>query len=861
MMSKSIKAILIGVVTAISNLSIATELSYYLPEARQYKSSIAKPEEVLHYQVGDWHVRPEQIYQYYSLLAAQSDRVKIEVTGYTHEKRPLILAYISSPENIRSLEEIRQKHLSKNQHKDIPVITWMGYSVHGNEASGSNASLLLAYHYAAAKDAKTLAQLDKQVIIVDPMLNPDGLARFAHWVNTYQSDTANTDPKDREHHEEWPRGRTNHYWFDLNRDWLLLQHPESQARVEQFHRWRPHILTDFHEMGTNSSYFFQPGVHSRQNPLTSQANYKMTATIGEHHAKALDNIGSLYYTKENFDDFYYGKGSTYPDAHGSVGILFEQASARGHVQDSNFGELSFPFAIRNHLTTSFSTIDAAQANYKALKKMRLDFTKETQKLAKADKSRGVVFSSQDPYRISELQRILKGHQIKFYPLAKKVTIDKKTFDKNTGFIIPLQQPQYRLITSMFESRKSFKDTIFYDVSAWNFALAFDLNFAFVDRSDFSQSLLGKKVQTINTTLPSSDKVIALAFDWSNFASARLLSEMQRYGLRVQSLTKPTRLKGEQTAKKLSLGSIILPLNNQNISRQAIYKWLAPQLQRLKIEPISITSGLALEGVDLGSPSVPVLKAVKPLLIIGDGVSSYDAGEVWHFLDQRLAQPVTRITTQQLTRLSLNQYTHLILPNGNYRLGKPVTNKIKDWLEKGGVLLAHSGGAKWVLEQGWSSSHMKAFEQTHDTRAKYADKSKIDAKHYVGGAIGMAEIDTTHPLGFGLDDNKIAVFKRGQQVFSEPEEPFVSIARFTKQPHVAGYMSDLVNQHIADQTSILVQSVGRGKVILFSDNPLFRGFWLGTSRVFANALYFSDLIRAPQKTTKKAVSHKKKANGA
>ena len=824
-------------------------LDYYLPQASGYSASIPTPSSSLGYEVGEWHVRPEQIAYYFENLASASDRVKIEVIGYSHEKRPLILAYISSPENLKNLEQHRASHIKNQRTSETPLFTWMGYSVHGNESSGSNAALLFAYHYAAANDKDTLAQLDKQVIIVDPMLNPDGLARFANWVNRYKSQSPNSDPADAEHNESWPSGRTNHYWFDLNRDWLLLQHPESRARVSQFHRWRPHILTDFHEMGTNSTYFFQPGVHSRQNPLTPKDNFKMTATIAEYHAKALDDIGSLYYSKESFDDFYYGKGSTYPDAHGTVGILFEQASARGHVQDSIYGKLSFPFSIRNHLTTSFSTIKAAQANFDALKNMRTKFISETQQLADKDKSRAVVVSSKDSYRVEQLLSILKQHKVDYFPLAKKLKLDSKTFSPSNSYLIPLKQPQYRLIKSMFETRKQFPDRVFYDVSSWNMGMAFDLDYAFVGRSKFSQSLLAESKHRSLTKAKISPQALAVAFDSKNMATAQLLVALHKQKVRVQVTTKPTQLPSS-SQQALSLGSIIIPLKGQSLNRSE----LVPLLQKLALEfdlqPIEINGGLAISGVDMGSPSVPVLKPVKPALLIGKGVSSYQAGEVWHWLDEKLSQPVTLLDISRINRLSQGDYSHLIVVGGRYKFSEQNTKEIERWVKNGGIIIAHSTGAKWLTSQKWTSSQVKKFIKPVDTKANYADRGQINAEHVVGGAIADLVIDTSHPIGFGLDNESIPVFKRSEQVFTEPKEAFVGVARFTDKPHAAGYMSKEVVDHLKGQTSVFVQRLGKGKLIAFSDNPLFRGFWYGTGKLFNNALYYSQIIAAPTKSKPK-----------
>ena len=831
----------------ITQAEFRPELNYYLPESDNYNQEIKTPEEVLGFQVGEFHATPYQIVEYFEYLASVSPRVKLKVIGRTHERKKLIHVYFSSEENIKNLESIREKHIAGDESESLPNITWMGYSIHGNEPSGSNSSMLFGYHLTASNSDDVKAQLNDQVIIIDPMLNPDGLNRFATWANMYRSEDPHSDELTMEHREDWPRGRTNHYWFDLNRDWLLQQHPESQARVRQFHLWRPHILTDFHEMGTNSTYFFQPGVHSRQNPLTDEENFTMTARVSEYHADALDKIGSLYYTQENFDDFYYGKGSTYPDIHGGIGILFEQASSRGHKQTNDFGEISFPFTIKNQLTTSLSTVKAVQENRQKFKDLRNSFENKTRRMIAQDKTKAIVFSSVDQYRIDEVLRILSAHQIKFYPLSRSLSLNKNNFNPSNSYIIPMEQPQYRLIKSLFESRKKFKDNVFYDVSAWNFAYSFDLNFAFVDGFKYNASLIGKIKEEEKTTSIAKTDAIALAFDWNNFQSARLLSEFHKKGLVVQGLTKDSKLITSKGEKSLTLGSLILPLNSQDIKRAELLNWLDTLLPELKVKPIEIKSGLSVSGVDMGSPAAPVIKPIKPLLLVGDGVSSYDAGEVWHLFDQRLSHPLSMMTQGQFARLTTIPYTHVIMVNGQYSFDEQTTEKIQQWLMDGGIIIAHSQATNWALSNQWTSSQIKPFATDLNTDISYSEKSQIDAKHVIGGAIVEGRIDTSHPLGFGLDDGQLPIFKRGQQIFTKPLEPFVAIANLTDQPHMAGYISEDNVQHLKNGSSIIVQGIGRGKIIAFSDNPVFRGFWLGTTKVFVNALFYGDAISSPQKT--------------
>ncbi|MCF6192993.1 MAG: M14 family metallopeptidase, partial [Kangiellaceae bacterium] len=815
----------LGIITTFGEVYAGSspKLSYYLPNSEQYPVEVPTPESSLGYQVGEWHARPEQIERYFYQLAESSARVKLEVYAYSHEKRPLFLAYISSEENIKNLETIRKQHLKMTRDTNRPAIAWMGYSVHGNEASGSNASMLLAYHLAAAKDKKTLEQLNQQIIIIDPMLNPDGLARFANWANMYKSKNPNSDPNTREHNESWPNGRTNHYWFDLNRDWLLLQHPESQGRVKMFHHWKPNVLTDFHEMGTNATYFFQPGVPSRQNPLTPKENFDLTAKIAAHHAKALDDIGSLYYSKESFDDFYYGKGSTYPDINGSIGILFEQASARGHLQDSVNGEVSFPFAIKNHLTTSFSTIEATQKNRKALLSYQRNFYKKSLLDAKTNRTRAIVYSSQDKYRMVEFNKILKGHQIEYYPLANPLSLSGQSFKPNDSFIVPLRQAQSALINAIFEKRQKFLDNTFYDVSSWTLPLAFDMDYQFVDRSDFSQDLIAESTTNASKNLfeSISPDTIALAFSWKNFASSHLLAFLHEKKIQVRVVSKPVSFLTSAGKQRLYRGDLIVPVKNTGRSVEELYSLLSDKLSELSVKAIEIKSGLSTIGPDIGSPSIPLLKMIRPVMIVGDGVSSYQAGEVWHLLDQRLAQDLTMMTSDDFTKAKVSDYTHLIMVGGSYSLSEKVVEKIDLWVKSGGVLITQSGASEWLSRQGWLSSKGGKLEQEPDTKISYADRDEAQSEHFIGGAIVQTSIDTTHPLGFGLSDNNLAVFKRGQFSFTEAKESFVSIARFTKKPLLAGYLSKQNQNNIAGKTAVLVQKHGDGKLIAFTDDMNFR----------------------------------------
>src|SRR6188474_3304389 len=389
----------------------AQDLKYYLPDSVTYNPAIPKPKDIIYHEVGEWHITHDRLVNYMKAIAtAAPNRVKLETMGLTYEGRPQVLLIITSPKNQQRLEEIRQQHVkladpsqsSSVNIDNMPIVVWIGHSIHGNESSGANASLLTAYYLAAAQGKQIDDLLDNVVVLFDPSFNPDGLQRFSTWANQHKSKNLVSDPNSREFNEVWPGGRFNHYWFDLNRDWLPAVHVESQNRLTWFHKWKPNILTDHHEQGSNATFFFQPGVPSRVNPLTPEKNQELTAKLAKFHAKALDRIGSLYFTKENYDDFYYGKGSTYPDINGAIGILFEQASSRGHLQQTNNGLLKFPFTIRNQFVTALSTLEGAKALRKEFLQWQRDFYKKSLKDAESDPVKGyVVGGDENPEQVNQ----------------------------------------------------------------------------------------------------------------------------------------------------------------------------------------------------------------------------------------------------------------------------------------------------------------------------------------------------------------------------------------------------------------------------------------------------------------------------
>lgn len=821
----------------------------YLPPDTQYNVEVTTPTQALGATVGEWHVRHDQIAHYMQVLASQSDRVSLVETGRTHENRPLYLLAFSSPENQKNLATIQTKHiqnLGQSNDKNDPLIIWMGYSVHGDEPSGANAALLIAYYLAAGQSELIDQLLSDNIVLLDPSLNPDGLSRFAQWANMHKSKNLVADPNNREHQQAWPSGRTNHYWFDLNRDWLLLTHPESRARIKQFQQWRPHVLTDFHEMGTNSTYFFQPGISSRKNPWTPLKNVELTAALGDFHAAALNDSKQLYFTQESYDDFYYGKGSTYPDVHGSIGILFEQASSRGHLQDSDHGTLAFSDTIQNQVTTSLSTFAGALANKQALLEYQIEFAKQTKELIKEDDYAGYILNEKfDQARFSKMLDILSAHQIQYFPLSKDVKEGGKIFNAINSMFVPLDQPQYRLIKSLFSTRQSFDDNTFYDVSNWNLPLAFNIQYRAVKRKPKFDKQSDKKSAIVKPELLPN--AYAYAFSWESYHAPKLLQRLLANNVKVKLAGDAFFAQTHQGGMSFSAGAVIVPTAlEQPLNLLDI---IEDQNSEIGIAVHSVTSGLTRQGIDLGSRKMLNIDLPRVLLVGGRGTSQYELGEVWHYLDQHVDMPVSITDLDKLGRLSLDSYTHMIWVEGNYKevLDKTV-KKIEAWVNAGGILIGQKSAANWFSEKNWLKAGFKSNNEITQafatTGLAYKDQDALKGKQRIAGAVFETQLDLSHPLAFGFTTTKLPMFRNSALVMRQPDKPFITVARYVKSPLMAGYTAEELQQKIAESAAIVTHNLGKGKVIGFATNVNFRGVWYGTSRLMSNAIFMAGFINAP-----------------
>lgn len=815
-------------------------LEYYLPAAN-YNPAIPAPSAWLGYEVGEWHATHDQLLGYMKALDAASDRISLQEYGRSHENRPLVCLTITDPSNRTNLDEIKAARgrlvnpaeSGKMDLKNMPAVNYMGYSIHGNETSGSNAAILVAYYLAAAQTTEVEQLLRNTVILFDPCFNPDGMQRFSTWINSHKSQNASPDPAGDEYNEPWPRGRTNHYGFDLNRDWLVAQQPETVGRVALFQEWHPNVLTDHHEMGSGSTFFFQPGVPSRVNPITPARNQELTAKIATYHARLLSEQKILFYTGESFDDFYYGKGSTYPDAQGSIGILFEQGSSRGTVQETENGLLTFPYSIRNQVFASLSTLTAVGEMRVELNEYLRDFYKSGLEEARKSEVKGYLFADDDlPART--FLNLLGRHGIAVQNLEETMSLNGQTFQSKAAFFVPTEQRQYRLIRGIFERTTQFQDSIFYDISAWTLPDAFGLNWAAVKGKIPAVS---NGLSLVSRNPPSTlggGPEYAYVIPAIGYEIPEVLVKLQKSGLRVRVAMEPF----ESENQRFTAGSLVIATDRQPLSA-ADFVLKMNEVAQSGIPLSIIQNGLTPGGPDLGSSAFPVVRQPKVLLLTGDGVNVADAGEIWHLLDTRYRMPVTLVEASRFGVLNLTKYNVLILSDGSY--GSLPVEKVKQFAQDGGTIIATGNALKWLKSSGLAAVEFRNQPADAPGQRPYGNLSEDRGARTMPGAIFEADLDLTHPLCFGYANSKLSLFIADTLYVEPAKNPYATPITLTKTPLLAGYIHPKQKPLTPGAAGAIIYGLGRGKVICFPGNPNFRGFWYGTNRLFANAIFFGNLI--------------------
>jgi hypothetical protein len=832
-----LKKIISSLFLMLSFILVHGQANYFYPNKGNFDASIPTPEQFLGYAIGEQHTRHDRIVAYFKELDRLSDKVSFEVIGETFERRPQVVAIFSSPENHKNLEQIRLQHLSNQtngSNNKVPLVIHLAYNVHGNEPSSSEAALLTAYYLTASQSEQTKEWLNNMIITLDPVINPDGRDRHTHWANMHKGTPPVADPNDREHNEIWPGGRFNHYWFDLNRDWFLGTFPETRNRINFFHKWRPYVQTDHHEMGTNSTFYFDPGKESSNNPIVPDYLYKnIYPKFGEYFTKATNSIGSMYFTKEAFDKLYPGYGSSYINFYGGAGFLFEQGSSRGHVQETTTIPITFGFTIRNQFTASLATITAALGEKEDLIELRKQFYVTAKQQAANSIIKGYSFGdAKDFNRTKAFIDLLLLHRIDIYKVPN-----------STDYFVPTAQDNYIMVKSIFENQITYKDSTFYDASTWSLIHAYGLPFTEVKSSMVLAEKVNAPLVLNNTPIVKSN--YAYLVNNTDYNIHQFIYALQSEGVFVQTATRTfsTNINGEN--KHFGFGSIIISVQQQKIGADELYNIVRKASVATNIKVHTVATGFSNSGIDLGSNYVKTLKKPEAAMIIGTGVAASEAGEIWHLLDQRLNMPITKIDILNFSRVRLERYNTLVMVSGAYNfLDKNSIDKIKAWVQNGNTLITIKSGADWAIKNGFTKFKLAVDSSTTKGRFDYDRASDMEGAKALGGSIFSIDLDTTHPIGYGFSKRKVSVYKNNSTFFQNSTSAYSTIAQYTNTPLVGGYLHPNSLKMIKNSPSILVGAEGSGRVILFADEPNFRGTWYGTNKLFLNALFLGSIMAAP-----------------
>ncbi|MDJ0760673.1 MAG: M14 family zinc carboxypeptidase [Woeseiaceae bacterium] len=845
------------------------------PDDVSYVEGIPTPAEFLGFELGTEPVRHHQLVEYIRLVASMSDRLRVETIGYSHERRPILFVVATSESNRNNLEQIRQRHVALTEpdsgqsvEDDMPIVTWLNYGVHGAEASGMDAALPFVYYLAAAEGEEIEAILDDSVILVTAIFNPDGHSKRIAWVDAYGGKRRVSNPDHMEHQSSWRFARTNHYWFDLNRQWLLVTQPEPKAWMKKWHQWRPNLTVDYHEMGGAQTYYFHPGVRTRTNPLAPEAAEVLMARTAAFSEEVLDREGRLYFQGERFDNYYVGKGSTFPLLNGGVGILYEAAAALGREIETPNGLRTYRENIRKQFRTSIASIRAGASQRLDYLRYQKRFYSDAVDAAEKSPTQAWVFSANgDSARLRAFIELLETHRIDAFALTRDFERDGIVFEQAHSMVVPTAQPQYTLIRSIFETVDTFEDATFYDVSTWTLPPAFGLDYAELSRRELRGLAGGEYAfETATGAVPQSS--FGYVLEWAPYLAPRALYRLLEEGLLARVATEPFQVETTEGPRSLPRGSIFVPLDRQTVSREEILA-LMQDVAGIEGQRVhALTSGRSVNGtrgVNVGGPSFHPLRKPEVLMAIGEAVDLYDAGEIWHLLDYRMDIPLTMRDVDKLADIDWSRYTHIVMPSGDYSALDPlVSDRLRQWISEGGTLVAFSEAITWLRgvtldyvpePDGVLAPDMDATvedEMTEDAedeepvgRFDYASKDDREAVDVLGGAIFRADLDTSHPLGFGISRRDIALHKNHKEVLEPTDNPYAVVIQYAEQPLLSGYASEENRQAIASTPALIAERYESGSIILFADNTNFRGYWYGTNKLFLNSLFFSKAFSAPE----------------
>jgi hypothetical protein len=813
--------------------------------AGAFAQGLQSPEQYMGYKIGTRYTRHHKIVEYFRAVAqAKPDMVKLEKYGETNEGRELMLAFIASPENLQKLETIRNNNLgfaglssSKSATETAPAIVWLSYNVHGNETSSSEAALMTLWALVDPNNAQSKEWLQNTVVVIDPCINPDGRDRYVNWFNGAVGTAYNPDPAAREHAEPWPGGRSNHYNFDLNRDWAWQTQVESQQRIKKYNQWMPQVHVDFHEQGINEPYYFAPAADPLHEVITPwQRDFQVM--IGKNNARYFDKNGWLFFTKERFDLLYPSYGDTYPVYNGAIGMTFEQGGGpRGGmgVINEDGDTLTLLDRATHHYTTGLSTIETASRNkQKLLDEFKKYF--DDGQAGKIGEYKTYVMTSKDENKIKAVIKLLDQNGITHGSLTNKnfrglnyfTGKDDAFADEGYHVAVSAFQPRSVMAKVLLEPKTVVTDSNTYDITAWSVPYAYGVK-GYAVKEKLEISTASKLIGALN----EAKSAYGVLIPYQSFNAAKALAYMLKNGIKVRFAEKPFVYGG----RNFDRGTLIV----LKTSNPANWNAVANEACRLNnIQPIAVETGFMDKGTDFGSPDVKIINgALKVAMLTGDQTSSLSAGEVWHFFEKQLDYPITLLNAADLARINIRNYQVLILPDGSYRIlnDKSVSDKLKDFVRSGGKLIALDNAVSLMAGADWG---IKLKEDKSEDKSEYANVKKYGDRenqyltNSIPGAIYKLELDNTHPLGFGYPDYYYTL-KQDASVFEFMKDGW-NVGVMKKDAYVTGFAGNKLKPKLKDGVVLGVQDMGSGNVIYFTESPLFRNFWENGKLLISNAVF-------------------------
>lgn len=867
----------------------AREFGYYSPDV-SYNPEVPALEDVVGHAWGERVSSVEDIQDYLARLTQATANVVLVPYAESWQGRALSYMIVTSRANMDRLGQIKKgihqlAFPSRNSSgieallEDLPSIVWLLYAVHGNEISSPDAALLTAYHLVAAREDPLVdGILENCVVIIDPLQNPDGRARFVSYLQQTQGRWPDKDSQAAEHNEIWPSGRPNHYLFDMNRDWFARTQPETRGRIETYLEWYPQIVIDFHEMDGDSTYFFGPPAKPF-NPDLTDAQFDWLNRLGRNKAKWFDRLQIDYFTREVFDSFYPGYGEDWPMFHGSIGMTCEQASTRGLLflrEDETI--LSFRQAVKHHFTASLATLELASANRRELLEYFYNYRSSAEAGSGTQSIQEFILTpGSDPNRAAKLASNLVSQGIEVHR-AEKPFQNEKAFDyfdssrrsiefpKGT-FLVPVNQPAGRLVKTLLGQDAPIEEEFlreqerrlerrleqqFYDLTGWSLPLLYGVEcYLSESLSQVQTARVGKEL-TVQGGIKGARSKLAYLIPWGTHSAVRFLAALHRQGIRVHSSDKPFSIGGVDFPR----GSLIVKVRN---NPEDLFDRLAKFASECGVNVFSTDRSWVDSGVNFGSDQVRYLKKPGIALAYHEPTSSSSTGATRFLLEQSFSYPVTLIHTYELGGADLSRYNVLILPDDSSErfgytplLGVKGISRLKAWVQEGGTLLAIGGASKWLTEgevkllETTTEKRPRKIEDPEENESESVDdhQKKSDSEDEelpipVPGAILRVNLDQDHWMTMGYGDrtnvlvNSNRVFRplkldKGQNiaVYSPPEELLLS-----------GFMWEESKELLAGKAYLMHQKIGKGRVIAFAEDPNFRAFTESLTLLFMNGVFF------------------------